>query len=51
MEIGVDTAALQQIIKNNPALARTVVQQGFTIGEIVGADSTGGGTSVTLYAL
>lgn len=51
MAISVDTAALQQRIKENPALARTVVQQGFTISEIVGLDSSRDGAGVTLYAL
>jgi hypothetical protein len=51
LKVSPSEARQMEIIKNNPALARTVVQQGFTIGEIVGADSTGGGTSVTLYAL
>lgn len=51
LAIDVDTAALQQRVKNNPALARTVVEQGFTIDQIVGLDASRDGTSVTLYAL
>ena len=51
LAIDVDTAALQQRIKSNPALARTVAEQGFSISQIVGLDATGAGTNVTLYAL
>ncbi|KQN78117.1 hypothetical protein [Devosia sp. Leaf64] len=50
LAIDVDTASLQQKIKNNPALARTVTDQGFQIDQIVGLDATSS-TSVTLYAL
>lgn len=51
LAIDVDTAALQQRVKNNPALARTVVNQGFSIDQIVGLDASADGTNVTLYAL
>ncbi|MET0436858.1 MAG: hypothetical protein ABW043_05135 [Devosia sp.] len=51
LAINVDTAALQQRVKNNPALARTVTDQGFTIDQIVGLDASQDGTNVTLYAL
>jgi len=50
LAIDVDTASLQQKIKNNPALARTVIDQGFQIDQIVGLDARGS-TNVTLYAL
>lgn len=51
LAIDFDTAALQQRIKNNPALARTVTDQGFSIDQIVGLDASADGTNVTLYAL
>ena len=52
LAIDVDTAALQQQIKNNPALVRTIVDQGFQIEQIIGLDANGvEGASVTLYAL
>ncbi|MGV3574363.1 MAG: hypothetical protein ACO1O4_04400 [Devosia sp.] len=51
LAIDFDTAALQQRVKNNPALARTVVQQGFSIDQIVGLNANQDGTDVTLYAL
>jgi len=50
LAIDVDTASLQQKIKNNPALARTVQDQGFQIDQIVGLDALNS-TDVTLYAL
>ncbi|KKB78743.1 hypothetical protein VW35_09535 [Devosia soli] len=50
LAIDVDTASLQQKIKNNPALARTVQDQGFQIDQIVGLDARNS-TDVTLYAL
>lgn len=46
-----DIDALRQRIASNPYLAKTVVDQGYTIGDIVGIDGTGTGTSVTLYVL
>lgn len=51
LAISVDTAALQQRVKSNPALARTVQDQGFAIDQLVGVDATRDGTNVTLYAL
>lgn len=52
LAIDVDTASLQQKIKNNPALARTVQDQGFQIDQIVGLDANGvDSAAITLYAL
>lgn len=44
-----DVASVQQRIRNNPLLARTVVQQGFSIDQIIGV--TGTDTDLTIYAL
>ncbi|WP_240231397.1 hypothetical protein [Devosia lacusdianchii] len=44
-----DVASVQQRIRNNPYLARTVSEQGFTIDQIVGV--TGNDTDLTIYAL
>lgn len=44
-----DVASVQQRIRNNPYLARTVSEQGFTIDQIVGV--TGSDTDLTIYAL
>lgn len=50
LKIDVDTASLQALIKQNPYLARTVEQQGYTIDQIVGLDAPNS-DNVTLYAL
>ena len=44
-----DVAAVQARIRNNPYLARTVVEQGYSIDQIVGVQ--GGETDLTIYAL
>ena len=44
-----DVAAVQARIRNNPYLARTVTDQGYSIEQIVGV--TGGETDLTIYAL
>lgn len=46
-----DVASIQQRIKNNPFLANQIVEQGYSIDQIVGVDSDGDGASVTFYAL
>jgi hypothetical protein len=50
LEISVDTASLQQRIQNNPALTRSVQDQGFSVDQIIGLDNTDG-AAITLYAL
>ena len=44
-----DVDSVQARIRNNPYLARTVVEQGFSIEQIVGV--TGNETDLTIYAL
>ncbi|MBF0680488.1 MAG: hypothetical protein IR164_16305 [Devosia sp.] len=51
LSVDVDVSSLQNQIKNNPFLARTIVDQGFTLDQIVGIDSDTNGAAVTLYAL
>lgn len=51
LAIDVDTASLQQLIKNNRAIQRTIEQQGFSVENIVGIDAQLDGSNVTLYAL
>ncbi len=52
LSIDVDTAALQQRIKNNRFLSQSVMNQGYSIDQIVGIDASDeSGSSVTLYAL
>lgn len=51
LSVDVDAAALQQRIKNNPFLMRSVMDQGYTLEQIVGLDSEGAGAAITLYAL
>lgn len=51
LAIDVDTASLQQRVKNNRALLRTVEDQGYSVDQLVGIDSNGDGSNVTLYAL
>lgn len=46
-----DMASIQQRIKNNPFLANQVINQGYTIDQIVGVDGDVDGGSVTFYAL
>ncbi|MET3927331.1 hypothetical protein [Devosia sp. 2618] len=45
-----DVASVQQRIKNNQFLLRSISDQGFTVDQIVGIEA-GGGASVTLFAL
>lgn len=47
----VDTASLQQLVKNNRYVQRAVEDQGFSIDQIVGIDGDLEGGNVTLYAL
>lgn len=49
LRIDTDVDAVQARIRNNPYLARTVVEQGFSIEQIVGV--TGSETDLTIYAL
>lgn len=52
LAVDVDTASLQQLVKNNRYVQRAVEEQGFSIDQIVGID--GGDTdsaNITLYAL
>lgn len=51
LAVDVDVAALQQRLKNNPFLTRSILDQGFSIDQIVGIDNAGNGADVTLYAL
>ena len=51
LAIDVDMAALHQRIKNNPAISRSIQEQGFALDQIVGIDGNADGASVTLYAL
>lgn len=51
LAVDVDVSSLQNQIKNNPFLARTITDQGFTLDQIVGIDSDANGAAVTLYAL
>ena len=44
-----DLASIQARIKNNPYLARTVMNQGYSIDQIVGID--GDDSDLTIYAL
>ena len=44
-----DVASVQARIKNNPYLARTVMNQGYTIDQVVGID--GSTSNLTIYAL
>lgn len=43
-----DVASVQARVGNNPFLARTIAEQGYTINQIVGI--TGSGADLTLYA-
>ncbi|MFD1253826.1 MULTISPECIES: hypothetical protein [Devosia] len=51
LAIDVDTASLQQLIKNNRYLQRNIEQQGYSIDQIIGIDGDLEGSNVTLYAL
>lgn len=51
LAVDVDVSSLQSQIKNNPFLARTIVDQGFSLDQIVGIDSDVNGAAVTLYAM
>lgn len=51
LAIDVDTTALHQRIKNNPAISRSIQEQGFNLSQIVGIDGGDRGAGVTLYAL
>ena len=51
LAIDVDVATLQQKIKNNMTLTRSVQDQGFSVDQIIGIDSDENGAAVTLYAL
>jgi hypothetical protein len=44
-----DVASVQARIKNNPFLARTLADQGFSIDQVVGIE--GSQTDLTIYAL
>ena len=44
-----DVASVQSRIRNNPYLARTIADQGYTIDQIVGVQ--GSETNLTIYAL
>lgn len=51
LAVDVDVAALQQRIKDNPFLTRSLMDQGYAIDQIIGLDSDSDGAAVTFYAL
>lgn len=51
LAVDVDVAALQQRIKTNPFLTRSIMDQGYSVDQIIGLDNAEGSADVTFYAL